>query len=66
MGSAPKASSTPKVACMSDPTRGLVPVGAVALSPVTDLALTGESFETRAEADPYFIRSQVVGLVRPT
>lgn len=43
---------------------GLVPVGAVALSPVTDLALTGESFETRAEADPYFIRSQVVGLVR--
>jgi epsilon-lactone hydrolase len=43
---------------------GLVPVGAVALSPVTDLALTGESFETRAEADPYFIRSQVVELVR--
>jgi epsilon-lactone hydrolase len=43
---------------------GLVPVGAVALSPVTDLALTGESFETRAEADPYFVRSQVVGLVR--
>ena len=43
---------------------GVVPVGAVALSPVTDLALTGESFETRAEADPYFIRSQVVGLVR--
>jgi monoterpene epsilon-lactone hydrolase len=43
---------------------GLVPVGAVAFSPVTDLALTGETFETRAEADPYFIRSQVVGLVR--
>lgn len=39
-------------------------MGAVALSPVTDLALTGESFETRAEADPYFIRSQVAGLVR--
>ncbi len=39
------------------------PVGAVAISPVTDLALTGESFETRAEADPYFTESQVAGLV---
>jgi len=38
-------------------------VGAVAMSPVTDLALTGESFETRAEADPYFTKSQVAGLV---
>jgi epsilon-lactone hydrolase len=35
------------------------PVGAVAISPVTDLALTGESFETRAEADPYFTRLPV-------
>src|SRR6266478_1013217 len=35
------------------------PVGAVALSPVTDLALTGESYATRAEADPYFTKSQV-------
>jgi epsilon-lactone hydrolase len=43
---------------------GLAPVGAVALSPVTDLALTGESFETRAEADPYFVKAQVAGLVR--
>ena len=43
---------------------GVVPVAAVVMSPVTDLALTGESFETRAEADPYFIKSQVVGLVR--
>jgi len=43
---------------------GIAPVGAVALSPVTDLALTGESFETRAEADPYFVKSQVAGLVR--
>jgi monoterpene epsilon-lactone hydrolase len=31
---------------------------------VTDLALTGESFITRAEADPYFTRSQTAGLVR--
>jgi len=43
---------------------GIAPEGAVALSPVTDLALTGESFETRAEADPYFVKSQVAGLVR--
>jgi epsilon-lactone hydrolase len=41
----------------------IAPVAAVVLSPVTDLALTGESFETRAEADPYFIRSQAAGLV---
>jgi epsilon-lactone hydrolase len=42
----------------------VVPAGAVAFSPVTDLALTGESFDTRADADPYFTRSQVSGLVR--
>jgi acetyl esterase/lipase len=41
----------------------VVPVGGVAISPVTDLALTGESYETRAEADPYFTRSQAAGLV---
>jgi len=40
------------------------PVGAVVFSPVTDLALTGESFDTRAEADLYFTKSQAVGLVR--
>jgi len=39
------------------------PVGAVAISPVTDLALTGESFETRAEADPYFTKSQAAGFI---
>ena len=43
---------------------GIVPHGAVVLSPVTDLALTGESFETRAGADPYFVRSQAASLVR--
>src|ERR1700728_703452 len=43
---------------------GVAPVGATVLSPVTDLALTGKSFETRAEADPYFIKSQAAGLVR--
>ncbi|HXO84407.1 MAG TPA: alpha/beta hydrolase [Gemmatimonadales bacterium] len=39
------------------------PVGVVAISPVTDLALTGESYATRAEADPYFTKPQVAGLV---
>lgn len=42
----------------------IVPVGAVAFSPVTDLALTGKSFDTRADADPFFTKSQVAGLVR--
>jgi acetyl esterase/lipase len=41
----------------------IAPVGAVAISPVTDLALTGETYETRADADPYFTKPQVVGLV---
>lgn len=43
---------------------GAVPVGAAVLSPATDLALTGPSFETRSEADPYFVRPQIEGLVR--
>jgi monoterpene epsilon-lactone hydrolase len=42
---------------------GVAPVGAVAISPVTDLALTGGSYQTRAEADPFFTKSQVAGLV---
>ena len=40
------------------------PVGAAVLSPVTDLTLAGQSWDTRAAADPYFTRSQVVQLVR--
>ena len=36
----------------------VVPAGMVALSPLTDLALMGRSWETRAEADPYFTRQQ--------
>ena len=43
---------------------GVAPVGAVVFSPITDLALTGESYETRAEADLYFTKSQAAGLVR--
>ena len=38
-------------------------VGAVALSPVTDLTLSGGSYETRADADPYFTKQQVAELV---
>ena len=41
----------------------IAPVGAVAISPVTDLPLTGESYTTRADADPYFTKPQVAGLV---
>jgi len=42
---------------------GVRPVCAAVLSPVTDLALSGPSWQTRAEADPYFVRDQVEGLV---
>jgi acetyl esterase/lipase len=38
-------------------------VGAAVLSPVTDLTLSGATYETRAEADPYFTRQQVAELV---
>ena len=43
---------------------GVAPAGAVVFSPITDLALTGESFDTRAEADPFFTKAQAAGLVR--
>src|ERR1700686_3209591 len=39
-------------------------VGIAVLSPVTDLTLSGASYETRAEADPFFTRPQVAALVR--
>ena len=39
-------------------------VGAAALSPVTDLTLSGDTYETRADADPFFTRDQVAELVR--
>ena len=40
------------------------PAAVVALSPVTDLAMTGASWESRADADPYFTRPQVEALVQ--
>jgi epsilon-lactone hydrolase len=43
---------------------GVMPVGAVALSPITDLTLTAPSWETRAVVEPYFTHPQALGLVR--
>ncbi len=51
------------IAC-GKPWKGdLAPVAGVAISPVTDLALTGETYDTRADADPYFTKSQAAGLI---
>jgi epsilon-lactone hydrolase len=52
------------IASAQAPRNAIDPVGAVVFSPVTDLALTGASFDTRADADPNFTKSQVAGLVR--
>jgi monoterpene epsilon-lactone hydrolase len=38
-------------------------VGVAVFSPVTDLTLSGASYETRADADPLFTRAQVAELV---
>src|SRR5260221_8013761 len=38
-------------------------VAVAAFSPVTDLTLSGATYETRAEADPYFTKQQVAALV---
>ena len=40
-----------------------VPVGVAVLSPITDLTLSGATYETRADADPLFTRPQVAELV---
>jgi len=39
-------------------------VGVMVLSPITDLTMTGSSWETRAEADPLFVREQAEELIR--
>ena len=39
-------------------------IGVAALSPVTDLTLSGATYETRADADPYFTKQQVAELVQ--
>ena len=41
----------------------VVPVAGVALSPITDLSLSGTSWTTRAAADPYFTQLQAAELV---
>ena len=41
---------------------GLVAVAA--FSPITDFTLSGASYETRADAEPYFTRPQAAELVR--
>ena len=38
-------------------------IGVAVLSPVTDLTLSGASYETRAAADPFFTKPQVAELV---
>ena len=38
--------------------------GAVLFSPITDLAMTGSSWQTRAEADPLFVREQATELIQ--
>ena len=46
----------------ADKAKGMIqPVGAAVMSPWTDLALTGDSFETRKEADPIFTRGVLQG-----
>jgi acetyl esterase/lipase len=48
----------------SDPgSRNASLVGTAVLSPVTDLTLSGATYETRAEADPFFTRPQIAELV---
>jgi epsilon-lactone hydrolase len=48
----------------TDPATAVRPVGAVVLSPITDLAMTGPSWQTRAAADPLFVREQAEGLIQ--
>ena len=42
----------------------VAPKGAVVLSPVTDLMLEGDSWRSRAEADPYFTKPQAAELIK--
>jgi acetyl esterase/lipase len=41
---------------------GIRPAGAVVFSPITDLALTGETYAARAEADLYFTKAEAAAL----
>src|SRR5437879_10199646 len=51
------------IACAPGYKGGMAPVGAVAMSPVTELALTGERFRAGAEAGTWSANSCVAGRV---
>ncbi|HVR23683.1 MAG TPA: alpha/beta hydrolase [Candidatus Polarisedimenticolia bacterium] len=51
------------IASAQESKNAITPAVAVVFSPVTDLALSGESFDTRAEVDPYFTKAQAAGLI---
>jgi monoterpene epsilon-lactone hydrolase len=51
------------VAAKAIPARATL-VAVAAFSPVTDLTLSGATYETRADADPYFTKQQVAALVQ--
>jgi epsilon-lactone hydrolase len=48
----------------AEPATTVRPAGVALLSPITDLAMTGSSWQSRAEAEPYFVREQAEGLIR--
>lgn len=52
-----------RVAAKAVPTKATL-VAVAAFSPVTDLTLSGATYETRADADPYFTKQQVAALVQ--
>jgi epsilon-lactone hydrolase len=45
-------------------TAGAALVAVAVISPVTDLTLSGSTYDTRADADPFFTRPQVAKIVR--
>ena len=47
-----------------DTSIGATLVGVAVMSPVTDLTLSSPTYNTRADADPFFTRPQVAGLMR--
>jgi monoterpene epsilon-lactone hydrolase len=48
----------------AEPAIAVRPAAGVVFSPITDLAMTGSSWQTRAEADPLFVREQAEGLIQ--
>jgi monoterpene epsilon-lactone hydrolase len=49
---------------MADTAKVELPLGVVLHSPITDLAMTGGSWRSRAEADWYFSQEQAAGLIQ--